>query len=402
MGQSTTATEKYNRKRTAILDAAIPVFTERGLGNTRLSDVGAEVGLKTTSVTYYFKRKEDLAAACYLRTLEEFVALAEEAVADASGGSDSVRLLFDRYFATLAAIRNGERAPFMLFDEVLSLQGELAEQVFAAYADMFRTIRKVVNDSAGRELTRGQATARTHLLLTQLLWVPAWVGRYRTADYQRLSGHMYRLFADGIAPGDFAWIEPETPRFAAPQDARGVFLKAAIETINSSGYSGASVDRIAERLNLTKGSFYHHYDSKDELGIACFQRSFDVVEQALDATAAIDNCCDRLLQLLSNLTHYQLDDAGPLLTPGAMRTLSPELRRDVLDGYQRLADRIADIVIDGIAEGSLRAVDPLLASQMFTDAIIAAHELPRWIHDIDRSNALRLYVKPIFRGALRG
>ena len=40
-----------------------------------LADVAAKVGLITTSVTYYYRKKDDLAAACFMRGLERFDAL---------------------------------------------------------------------------------------------------------------------------------------------------------------------------------------------------------------------------------------------------------------------------------------------------------------------------------------
>ena len=53
------------------------------------------------------------------------------------------------------------------------------------------------------------------------------------------------------------------------------FLLAATRLINELGYRGASVQRIASELNVTKGSFYHHLDAKDDLVAACYRRSFD-------------------------------------------------------------------------------------------------------------------------------
>src|SRR3546814_2648286 len=41
-----------------------------------------------------------------------------------------------------------------------------------------------------------------------------------------------------------------------------------------------SSDLIASELNVTKGSFYHHLDAKDDLVIACYKRSFDTIAEA--------------------------------------------------------------------------------------------------------------------------
>ena len=60
------STDRFERKREAILDAATSLMNARGVKGLTLSDAAAAVGLSTTSVTYYFKRKDELAAACML------------------------------------------------------------------------------------------------------------------------------------------------------------------------------------------------------------------------------------------------------------------------------------------------------------------------------------------------
>ena len=63
------ATDRFRKKRDAILDASTVILNQRGVKGLTLADAAAAVGLSTTSVTYYFKRKDDLAAACFLRCL---------------------------------------------------------------------------------------------------------------------------------------------------------------------------------------------------------------------------------------------------------------------------------------------------------------------------------------------
>jgi TetR/AcrR family transcriptional regulator, transcriptional repressor for nem operon len=45
-------------------------------------------------------------------------------------------------------------------------------------------------------------------------------------------------------------------------------LTAAKELFLARGYGGTTVDAICEKARLTKGSFYHFFDSKEELGLA--------------------------------------------------------------------------------------------------------------------------------------
>ena len=69
----------------------------------------------------------------------------------------------------------------------------------------------------------------------------------------------------------------------APETQRETFLTAATRLINQRGYRGASVEKISAELNVTKGSFYHHNDAKDELVVACFERTFDVMRRVQSA-----------------------------------------------------------------------------------------------------------------------
>ena len=62
-------------------------------------------------------------------------------------------------------------------------------------------------------------------------------------------------------------------RKPVPAGASDAFLQAATFLINEQGYRGASVEKISARLNVTKGSFYHYNDNKDDLVANCFERS---------------------------------------------------------------------------------------------------------------------------------
>ena len=73
------ATARYARKKEAILAAATAILNRQGVRGMTLADVAARVGLITTSVTYYYRKKDDLAAACFMRGLERFDAMIAQA-----------------------------------------------------------------------------------------------------------------------------------------------------------------------------------------------------------------------------------------------------------------------------------------------------------------------------------
>jgi AcrR family transcriptional regulator len=64
-------TAKAEETRTKILDTALRLFRERGFEATTMRDVAAEAGVATGAAYYYFRSKEELVMAFYLRTAEE-------------------------------------------------------------------------------------------------------------------------------------------------------------------------------------------------------------------------------------------------------------------------------------------------------------------------------------------
>jgi AcrR family transcriptional regulator len=177
------------------------------------------------------------------------------------------------------------------------------------------------------------------------------------------------------------------------------FLRSATILINEQGYRGASVEKISARLNVTKGSFYHHNDNKDDLVAACFERTFAVVRQVQQAAEAVgETGWDRLCAATSELIRYQLSDHGPLLRISAFSALPEGLRGETKRTMDRLAQRFGSLVVEGMIDGSIRPLDPFVAARVVDSAINAAAELERWISGVTRETAADIYAKPLFTG----
>ena len=52
---------------------------------------------------------------------------------------------------------------------------------------------------------------------------------------------------------------------------RESWVTAAIEVLVESGIGAISISRLAEKLNITRGSFYHHFGGREDLLIAVLQ-----------------------------------------------------------------------------------------------------------------------------------
>lgn len=397
------STARYEKKREAILDASTKILNRTGVRGLTLGDAAAAVGLSTTSVTYYFKRKEDLAAACLMRGIETLYGFAEEACTEPTPQARLKRLL-DLHFDRLRQGASGEAAPLPVLSDLRALNPPRRAQVFEAFMRLFRKVRQVFDVPELAPLSRGRKTARTHMLLEQLFWAEAWLRRYDPEDYPRLAERVFGILSDGLAQPLSVWApEPmdlEEIAGADPQEvSRETFLLAATRLINSRGYRGASVELISAELNVTKGSFYHHIDAKDDLVVACFQRTFEVMRRVQrKAMAGPGDQWSRLVNAAAALAEYQISDHGPLLRTSALSAVPERIRGKMVEQSNRVSDRFAAMISDGIAEGSIRPVDPFIAAQMLNATLNAGAELSFWVPGVKQKSAPAIFVRPLLMG----
>lgn len=394
------ATGRFEQKRQAIIESASALINEFGVRGMGFAEVADHVGLTTTSVTYYFRKKDDLACACLLRSLD----LMDGQVALASAEADPVarigrltRLHLDQ----ARDIRLGTVAPFARLSDIRAMNDPMREELLERYRRVFRGMRALLGEGGG-EKAHGLRSVRAHVLIEILLWTPAWIDRYSLEDYDRVYRRMMEVFVHGLTPHGGGWEPAPLPAPGSDDDegqARRNFLMAATRLINDRGYRGASVERIASELNVTKGSFYHHMNAKDDLVLECFRRSLTTITEAQRAASALPGTyLEKLQSTVASLLAYQFSDSGPLLRTTALQAIPPEMRRQVMDHSNMAAGRFADMIIDGITERSLRPVDPLIASQMLMAAVNGAYEQRRWVEEGTIGDSVATYASTIFEG----
>jgi AcrR family transcriptional regulator len=391
-------TKRFRAKRDAILAAAADAINEQSAKGMTFADVARRVGLNTTSVTYYFKRKDDLAAACFENTLEGLQEMLDEALREATPQARVARYLSIN-MARFARIRRGDEQAFAVLSDLRAMEEPIRGRLMASWRDVFRKTRRLWGDAPTRAHT-DLFGARAHVLLENTFWTPTWLARYELDEYDRVERRLMDVLEHGIAAPGARWT-PElldlTHDEAEP--GREAFLLAATRLINELGYRGASVQRIASELNVTKGSFYHHLDAKDELVIACYKRSFDTITDAqVHADAIGGSYWQRLSSVIATLLDVQFSQRGPLLRTTALHGLPPSVREAMLERSNRIARRYAGTMSDGIAEGSIRPIDPLVAAQALMAMQNAAFDLRKWAATMPRERAIGLYASTLLFG----
>ena len=92
---------------------------------------------------------------------------------------------------------------------------------------------------------------------------------------------------------------------------RRALLDAALTLVRRQGWAATSIDQLCRNVGVTKGAFFHHFGSKDELGVAAARR-WSEVTGPLFANADYHRHADPLDRLLGYLDFRATIAQGPL------------------------------------------------------------------------------------------
>jgi TetR/AcrR family transcriptional regulator, transcriptional repressor for nem operon len=80
--------------------------------------------------------------------------------------------------------------------------------------------------------------------------------------------------------------------------SKAKLLKAAIDVFRAKGYTATRIEDVCEYGGLTKGSFFHHFKSKEDLALAA-AKCWDVNADALFMSAPYQSLPDPLARLFA-------------------------------------------------------------------------------------------------------
>jgi AcrR family transcriptional regulator len=152
------------------------------------------------------------------------------------------------------------------------------------------------------------------------------------------------------------------------EETRTRILEAAQECISERGYDATSVAEICECAAVSKGAFYHHFPSKHAAFLALFSHWLASLDESL-ATAGSggDSVPEGILRMAGVLPQVFQAGRGRLpifLEFWSRASRDPVVWQAIIAPYSHYTGLFRDLMARGIAEGSLRPVDPEVSARV--------------------------------------
>ena len=185
-------------------------------------------------------------------------------------------------------------------------------------------------------------------------------------------------------------------------------LEAALQVIRAKGYSATRVEDVCEAAGLTKGSFFHHFDSKEALAMAAADY-WSEVTSGLFASApyqAVADPVDRLLAYVDfrkALLRGDLPDFTCLVGTMVQEVYDthPALREACCQSITGHAGTLVPMIEEGMRERGIQAEWTAESLALYMQATIqGAFILAKARHDVGIAAAcidhLHRYLELLF------
>ena len=159
-------------------------------------------------------------------------------------------------------------------------------------------------------------------------------------------------------------------------ERRLAILRAAAGVFRDRGYESASMDEIAERLDMAKGNLYYYFKNKQELLFFCQDYSLDRLVANAEAILAADEPEDeKLRRVVVGHVVCVLDELDGASAHTMVRALPDDLRAKIIAKRDRYEAIVCGLVEAGMASKVFAAADAKLATLALLGALNSA---TRW------------------------
>lgn len=164
------------------------------------------------------------------------------------------------------------------------------------------------------------------------------------------------------SPSDPSALRPFESRRRARDEKREAVLRTAVQLFLEQGYHRATLNEVAERLNITKPALYNYFHGKDDILFECWALGQERVDELIvQIDTAGGKGLVRLRKLILAYATIMTTDYGKSLVRFDARDLSDQHRKIVRAAKRKIDQAFRNYITEGIADGSIKPCDAKLS-----------------------------------------
>ncbi len=163
---------------------------------------------------------------------------------------------------------------------------------------------------------------------------------------------------------------PSQDRAQVRMSKREAVLRTAVQIFNEKGYQASTLDEVAERLNVTKPTLYYYVKNKEEILYECVRIGLTMLQEAIhEVGSSGGSAVDKLTAAMRKYTEIVTMDFGMCVIRVGEDPLPPDSKLKIRGIKAAIDLEFRELIIQGIAEGSIRPCDPKIAAFTIAGAI---------------------------------
>ena len=159
------------------------------------------------------------------------------------------------------------------------------------------------------------------------------------------------------------------------EETRSIILHTALELFSKNGYDATGVAEICAEAEVSKGAFYYHFPSKQDLFMALMAGWLGDLDANLKAASAAAQDIPQALENMADASgevFEVLQDGFPILLEfWTQASRQPEIWTEVVAPYRKYLSYFADVIQLGINQDAFRDdLDPKLTARFLTAIVM--------------------------------
>ena len=183
------------------------------------------------------------------------------------------------------------------------------------------------------------------------------------------------------------------------EETHNHLLEAATHLFSKTGYDATGVAEICQAAGVSKGAFYHHFPTKQAVFMELLNTYLNGIESGFNLmrqeTRNVPQVILQMAELVGSLFQTADIHLPIFLEFWTQANHDPHIWEAAIAPYRRYQSYFADMIQEGIDEGSLQPVDAQLAARVLVSLAIGMlmqslfdPQIPNWRSEARQSMEL--------------